>query len=63
MLKRTMIRIAKVAVLASLIVSTVVMGGCESDPKDYNGHWFAGFCMSGGTQCRAGDTAWSNFSH
>lgn len=39
MLKKIMIRIAKVAVLASLIVSLVVMSGCAFNVKLAMGKW------------------------
>lgn len=52
MLKKTMIRIAKVAVLASLIVSTVFVAGCQYDIKvKYNGHLYNGLCYLGGEEC------------
>lgn len=52
MLKKIMIRIAKVAVLASLIVSTVVMSGCKIDVKVvYDGHWDGPVCVPSGDQC------------
>lgn len=60
MLKKMMIRIAKVAVLASLIVSTVVMSGCKIDVSAKLGRWFYTTapdgkekkeCVGTGTEC------------
>lgn len=53
MLKKIMIRVAKVAVLASLIVSTVVMSGCKYDVSmEYNGTMKNGLCDPGGNECK-----------
>lgn len=52
MLKKMMIRIAKVAVLASLIVSLVVMGGCKwSAEVHWDGEMVNGLCKSPGNSC------------
>lgn len=54
MLKKMMIRTAKVAVLASLIVSTVVMSGCKwpKPEMDYMGYYGdGGNCLKYGNEC------------
>ena len=60
MLKQKLVKIVKAAVLASLIVSTVVVGGCQIDVEAKTGHWYYWTdtngveqkeCRSGGTEC------------
>jgi len=52
MLKQILIRAGKAAVLAALVVATVVMSGCEYDVRvKYDGHWDGPVCVPGGDVC------------